>query len=120
LSSRCTADAGSESLVLGFDEDAARVNVVMAEAPHGTAPSLQGKNLANPMGMIMAGAALLGYLGTATAERASRAIYEDVFEALAEGVATFDLGGQTTTSDFTAEIIRRVRAKLEVWATLGS
>ena len=112
--------AGSESLVLGFDEDAARVNVVMAEAPHGTAPSLQGKNLANPMGMIMAGAALLGYLGTAAAERASRAIYEAVFEALAEGVATFDLGGQTTTSDFTAEIIRRVRAKLEVWATLGS
>jgi isocitrate/isopropylmalate dehydrogenase len=111
--------AGSESLVLAFDESAARVSVVMAEAPHGTAPSLQGKNLANPMGMILAGAALLGYLDTEAANRASRAIYESVFEALAHGVATFDLGGQTTTSEFTGEIIRRVRAKLEVWETLG-
>ena len=32
---------------------------LMAEAAHGTAPSLQGKNVANPMAMILAGAALL-------------------------------------------------------------
>jgi isocitrate/isopropylmalate dehydrogenase len=112
--------AGSESLVLGFDEDAARVSVVMAEAPHGTAPSLQGKNLANPMGMILAGAALLGYIGAAAADQASRAIYEAVFEALSQGVATVDLGGPTTTSEFTDDIIRRVGSKLDVWATLGA
>ncbi len=111
--------AGSESLVLAFDEDAARVSVAMAEAPHGTAPGLQGKNLANPMGMILAGAALLGYLRTPDADRASRAIYESVFEALSQGVSTFDIGGQTTTSDFTDEVVRRVRSKLEVWAALG-
>ena len=111
--------AGSESLVLAFDEDKLRVSVVMAEAPHGTAPGLQGKNLANPMGMILAGAALLGYLGTPAAERSSRAIYESVFEALAQGVSTFDLGGQTTTAAFTDEIIRRVCSKLEIWAALG-
>ena len=34
---------------------------VMAEAAHGTAPALKGKNVANPMAMILAGAALLGY-----------------------------------------------------------
>ena len=33
--------------------------VVLAEAAHGTAPALQGKNVANPMAMILAGAALL-------------------------------------------------------------
>src|SRR5690606_15972673 len=38
--------AGSESLVLGFDEAGSKVSVVMAEAPHGTAPSLEGKNIA--------------------------------------------------------------------------
>ena len=47
--------AGSESLVLGFD-DSIQVEVAMAEAPHGTAPALEGKNIANPMAMILAGA----------------------------------------------------------------
>src|SRR5512132_3425298 len=45
--------AGSESLLLSFTDDW-RPRVVMAEAPHGTAPSLFGKNLANPMAMILA------------------------------------------------------------------
>ncbi len=111
--------AGSESLVLGFDETGARVKVVMAEAPHGTAPSLQGKNVANPMAMILAGAGLLTYFDQPEADRASRAIYESVFEAVFEGVKTPDLGGQSTTSDFTDEVIRRVKSKLEVWSTLG-
>lgn len=112
--------AGSESLVLGFDETNSHVKVVMAEAPHGTAPSLQGKNVANPMAMILAGAALLNYFETAPAERASRAIYEAVFEAVYEGVKTSDLRGQSTTSEFTDDVIRRVTSKLEVWSALGS
>ncbi|KPV53070.1 isocitrate dehydrogenase, partial [Kouleothrix aurantiaca] len=40
--------AGSESLLIGFD-DQWNTRVVMAEAPHGTAPRLFGKNVANPM-----------------------------------------------------------------------
>lgn len=111
--------AGSESLVLGFDETATKVKVVMAEAPHGTAPSLQGKNVANPMAMILASAALLTYFGQPEAERASRAIYESVFESVFEGIKTADLGGHSTTSEFTDEVIRRVRSKLEVWSSLG-
>lgn len=111
--------AGSESLVLGFDASATQVKVVMAEAPHGTAPALQGKNIANPMAMILAGAALLSYFGQPEAERASRAIYEAVFEALYDGVRTADLGGHVTTTEFTDAIIHRVRSKLEVWSTLG-
>src|SRR6185295_11900997 len=79
--------AGSESLVLAFDDDM-HVRVVMTEAPHGTAPALEGKNIANPMAMILAGAAILSYLHTPKAERASRAIYESVFEALHDGNAT--------------------------------
>src|SRR5215211_390126 len=45
--------AGAESILLAFGEDF-EVDVAMAEAPHGTAPSLQGKDLANPMAMILA------------------------------------------------------------------
>jgi isocitrate/isopropylmalate dehydrogenase len=111
--------AGSESLVLGFDKSSPQVKVVMAEAPHGTAPALQGKNIANPMAMILAGAALLTYFGHPEADRASRAIYEAVFEALYDGTRTADLGGQATTSEFTDRVIQRVRSKLEVWSTLA-
>ena len=107
--------AGSESLVVGLDEDY-EPTVVLAEAAHGTAPSLYRKNVANPMGMILAAAALLGYAGE-EAQPASRAIREACLEAVADGVRTADLGGHATTTEFTDEVIRRVRSKLEVWAT---
>lgn len=110
--------AGAESLVLSFDDEARRVETVMAEAPHGTAPALQGKNLANPMAMILAGAALLTYLDSAAADQASRAIYEAVFESLYEGTATPDMGGHSNTSEFTDGVIRRVSTKLEVWTAI--
>lgn len=111
--------AGAESLLLSFDEQW-HPAVVMAEAPHGTAPSLQGKNIANPMAMILAGGALLRYINHPEARRAARAISESVFEAVQQGFSTPDLGGSCTTTEFTDEIIRRVTSKLEVWQTLGS
>ena len=109
--------AGAESLVLAFDEKI-QIRVVMAEAPHGTAPALQGKNIANPMAMILACAGLLNYIHTDEADRASRAIYESVFEAVYSGKATTDLGGSLTTSEFTDEVIQRIQAKLDVWSGL--
>jgi isocitrate dehydrogenase (NAD+) len=110
--------AGAESTLLAFD-DAGAVKVAMTEAPHGTAPALEGKNIANPMAMIMAVASLLGYMKGEDTRRASRAIYEASLEAVSDGVRTADLGGQTSTSDFTAEVIRRVRTKVEVWSALA-
>ncbi len=109
--------AGAESLLLSFDENF-RIKVVMAEAPHGTAPALYGKNIANPMAMILAGAALLRHMNREDAQRAARAIYEATFEAVYEGIRTPDLGGNSTTTEFTDEVIRRVRTKVEVWAAL--
>jgi isocitrate dehydrogenase (NAD+) len=91
----------------------------MTEAPHGTAPSLQGKNVANPMAMILAVASLLGYMKTDQARSASRAIYESALEAISDGVRTADLGGDASTTDFADEVIRRVRTKVEVWRSLA-
>ena len=54
--------AGAESVLLAFDEDY-EVDVAMAEAPHGTAPALLGKDVANPMAMILACGAVLHYAG---------------------------------------------------------
>ncbi|MGE5691881.1 MAG: isocitrate/isopropylmalate family dehydrogenase [Pseudomonadota bacterium] len=108
--------AGSESLLIAFDEDYVP-DAVMAEAAHGTAPALEGKNVANPLAMILAGAALLSH-GDEPAQQAGRAIREAALEAVAQGIRTADLGGHATTSEYTDEVIRRVQAKLEVWATL--
>ncbi len=108
--------AGSESLLVAFDENY-ETRALMAEAAHGTAPSLLGKNVANPMAMILAGAALLAN-GDEAAQQAGRAIREACLEAVAQGVRTADLGGHAGTTEFTDEVMRRVKSKLEVWAAL--
>ncbi len=110
--------AGSESLIISFDADM-QPSAVIAEAPHGTAPSLQGKDLANPIAMIMAVATVLSYIPGDRAARVCRAIREGTLETVYEGVRTADLGGNATTSEFTDEVIRRVQAKLAVWDALG-
>jgi isocitrate/isopropylmalate dehydrogenase len=93
-------------------------DVVLAEAAHGTAPSLYGKNVANPLAMILAASAVLSFAGSEVAVQAARAIREASLEAVADGERTADLGGHSSTTGFTDEVIRRVRQKLEVWATL--
>ncbi len=106
--------AGAESVLLALDNEL-RTTVAMAEAPHGTAPALEGKDLANPMGMILAAAALLhhaGEAGSEEAQRRSRAVYQAVFGATAAGVRTPDLGGHAATTEFTDEVIRRIRLAL--------
>jgi isocitrate/isopropylmalate dehydrogenase len=114
--------AGAESVLLAFDDDY-EVDVAMAEAPHGTAPSLMGKDLANPMAMLLACGAVLSYAavgGVAGAERASRAVYEGVLETVATGVKTLDLGGSASTTEFTDAVLDKVRTKVDVWSSLGA
>jgi isocitrate/isopropylmalate dehydrogenase len=108
--------AGSESLLVAFDEQYVP-RALMAEAAHGTAPALEGKNIANPMAMILAAAALLVH-GGEREQQAARAIREAALEAVSDGQRTADLGGHLGTSEFTDEVIRRVRTKLEVWSAL--
>jgi isocitrate/isopropylmalate dehydrogenase len=111
--------AGSESLLVAFgDEGVDRPTALMAEAAHGTAPALEGKDVANPMAMILAAAALLAHTEDEQCQEAGRAIREATLEAVAEGTRTADLGGHHGTTAFTDEVIRRTRTKLEVWAAL--
>jgi isocitrate dehydrogenase (NAD+) len=113
--------AGAESILLAFDDNY-ELTCAMAEAPHGTAPTLQGKDLANPLAMILACGAVMHYAADRhgpTAERASRAIYESALETVAAGTRTVDLGGQAGTTDFTTAVVERIETKLEVWSALG-
>ena len=96
--------AGAESLVIGFEADLSP-RVVMAEAPHGTAPALEGKNEANPLAMILAGAALLRTFPDGKARACGIAIEKSAFRCLEAGVCTGDLGGTATTREFTQAVI---------------
>ena len=109
--------AGAESTVMSFTTDL-KPDVVMTEAPHGTAPRLFGKNVANPMAMILAAAALLTFIDDRRAATASRAVYEAVFETVRGGLATSDLGGHASTTEFTDAVVSTVKSKLDVWSTL--
>ena len=53
------------------------------------------------------------------AHQASRAIYESALEAVSDGIRTADLGGHALTTEFTDEVVRRVRTKVEVWSSLA-
>ena len=108
--------AGSESMLVAFEGADLEPTALMAEAAHGTAPSLEGKNVANPLAMILAAAALLSQ--TEEGATAGRAVREAALEAVAQGVKTADLGGNAGTSEFTDDVIARTRTKLEVWSTL--
>jgi len=109
--------AGSESMLVAFEDDL-EPKALMAEAAHGTAPALFGKNLANPLAMILAAAALLAQTDAEQPRAAGRAIREAALEAVSQGVKTADLGGHASTTEFTDDVIQRTKTKLEVWATL--
>jgi isocitrate/isopropylmalate dehydrogenase len=102
--------AGSESMLVAFEGADLEPTALMAEAAHGTAPALVGKNIANPMAMILAAASLLSQANDERGRRAGRAIRESTLATVASGTKTADLGGGATTSGFTDEVIRRVRS----------
>jgi isocitrate dehydrogenase (NAD+) len=104
--------AAAESTLLAFDESF-QPSVVMAEAPHGTAPRLFGKNVANPMAMILAGAAVLSYAKVDGALQASKAIVRAVMSCVDANIATSDLGGKESTTSFTNGVISKVHAFLK-------
>jgi len=101
--------AGAESVLLALDDEL-QPSAAMAEAPHGTAPALEGKDLANPMAMLLAGASLLHYAG---ADAASRGVYDAVLNTVASGIRTPDLGGDSTTTEFTDAVIAALRRRRE-------
>jgi 3-isopropylmalate dehydrogenase len=66
------------------------------EPVHGSAPPLAGKNVANPMGAILAAALMLETLGW---EDEARAIEASVERAVRENQTTSDIGGRLGTRE---------------------
>jgi 3-isopropylmalate dehydrogenase len=76
----------------------------MAQATHGSAPDITGRNIANPYAMIMSGQMLMGWLGRKhqdpKAVAAADLMQRAVTKVIAEGKhLTRDLGGKASTTD---------------------
>jgi 3-isopropylmalate dehydrogenase len=77
----------------------------MFEPVHGSAPAMAGRNLANPIGAVLAAAMMLAHLGlTAPAARIEGA----VFEAVKQKRTTSDIGGALSTREAGEWIAARV------------
>jgi isocitrate dehydrogenase (NAD+) len=76
------------------------------EAVHGTAPDIAGKGLANPTALVLSGVLMLRFLGE---KDAADRVENAVRNVLAEGhIRTGDLGGKSSTSEFTRAVIDRL------------
>jgi 3-isopropylmalate dehydrogenase len=96
-----TAEA-SGSLGLGGSLNAGD-NYAMAQASHGSAPDIAGRDIANPFSLILSAAQLLAWYGrrsaTAACVTAAAAIEKAVENAIAAGEITRDIGGRLGTRE---------------------
>ena len=82
-------------------------NGAIFEAVHGTAPSLVGKNVANPGALMLAACLMLEHMGDAArADRLRNAIEATLRDGGTS--VTPDVGGTATTDGFTDAIIARL------------
>lgn len=79
----------------------------MFEPIHGSAPKYKGQNKVNPIATIWAGAMLIEQLGE---KEAANTIVNAIQQNILDGkVKTYDMGGQSSTSDVGDDIARIVR-----------
>ena len=85
----------------------------MFQPSHGTAPTIIGKNVANPTASILSGRMMLDWLGDRhnddALKRAAAIIEQAVYNTFAKGVRTPDINGNASTVTFTDEVIAQMR-----------
>jgi 3-isopropylmalate dehydrogenase len=84
----------------------------MAQAAHGSAPTIGGQNIANPTSMLLSTVMLVQWLSTNHNDIKLNEIADimesAVLNTIKEGTTTRDLGGKAGTTDFTAAIIKNI------------
>ncbi|CAN5794159.1 isocitrate/isopropylmalate dehydrogenase family protein [soil metagenome] len=82
-------------------------DIAVFEAVHGSAPDIALKNLANPTALLLSGLMLLDHIGEREKSAKIRAALDKV---LTDGrVRTRDLGGESSTTEFTDAVCREVQ-----------
>lgn len=83
------------------------------EAVHGSAPDIAGKNIANPLALLMSGVMMLRHIartrGDEKCKEAADRIRDAYNQCLIEGEKTRDLGGTLGTSEFADAVIARLK-----------
>ena len=105
ISDLCAGLVGGLGVVPGSNIGEA---AAVFEAVHGSAPTIAGQNVANPLAVIMSGVMMLNHLGeTAIAAKVKRA-YDAILADGDKAKLTRDLGGIASTTDFTKAMISRM------------
>ncbi|TGS55560.1 NAD-dependent isocitrate dehydrogenase, partial [Mesorhizobium sp. M1D.F.Ca.ET.183.01.1.1] len=76
------------------------------EAVHGSAPDIAGKGIANPLALLLAACLMLEHVGEGSKAEAIRKAVDTVLNT--DNIRTGDLGGNTSTKDFAAAIVKRL------------
>lgn len=88
----------------------------MAQAVHGSAPDIAGKNIANPVGILLSAVMLFNWLAERHHDEDLRGLAQTIEQAvastLAAGIRTPDMGGAASTTDFTAAVAEHLPARL--------
>ncbi len=109
VSDLCAGLVGGLGVVPGanFGDDGA-----IFEAVHGSAPDIAGKNVANPLALLMSAVMMLNYLADGDNGEVNRTTAERIRQAydatLIDGCKTRDLGGDLSTDKFAKAIIDRL------------
>ena len=103
LSDLCSGLVGGLGIIPGANIGK---DVAVFEAVHGSAPQIAGQNIANPTAIIQSAVMMLKYLGKVDAAKKIEKALDEVF--LKGEKLTVDLGGNSTTEEFTDEIIKYI------------
>jgi isocitrate dehydrogenase (NAD+) len=82
------------------------VDAAIVDAVHGAAPDIAGKEIANPLALLLAAAMMLDHVDRPDAARRLRAAIDATL--CVDHVRTGDLGGKATTRDLTQAIVHRL------------
>jgi len=83
------------------------VDAAIFEAVHGSAPDIAGKGIANPTALLLAAAMMLEHCGRQEAAVRLRAAIAATLNG--DLVRTGDLGGRSTTAQFTKALVARIK-----------
>lgn len=89
----------------------------MAQAAHGSAPDIAGRNIANPVGIMLSAVMMYDWLADRyqddKLEKIARLMENGIIETMKEGCVTPDLGGSASTSGFAEEIRKKLAQAVE-------
>ena len=83
------------------------INGAIFEAVHGTAPTIAGKDLANPTALLLSAAMMLRYIDMPSyADKIERAVIQTI---KVDKVRTMDIGGKAKCSEYTKALIKNLK-----------